>query len=97
MCGKELTIPSHAGLKDLCHNILAELQAVLTPNLPEDPTADEMRHFLEYIKVFQVEDETNQYLSLQEQTFLAQKQLQRYYLDRYIKSRAVSYFLYLMK
>lgn len=76
---------------NLIRNILSILQTVLTPNLPEDPTVDEMRNYLEYIKVFKTTEEVlNAQLSIQEQTFLAQKQLQKYHLQKYIKSEAVS-------
>jgi len=70
---------------------LANLQTVLTPNLPEDPTVDQMRNYLEYVKVFKEADTTfGQPLSLQEQTFIAQKQLQKYYVQKFIKTEAVS-------
>lgn len=79
-----------AGVTDLIRNILANLQTILTPNLPEDPTVDQMRNYLEYIEVFKTADDTqSQTLSLQEQTFLAQKQLQKYYVQKYIKAEAV--------
>jgi cell fate (sporulation/competence/biofilm development) regulator YmcA (YheA/YmcA/DUF963 family) len=75
----------------LIQNLLGILQTVLTPNLPQDPSVDEMRKYLEYISVFKTTEEVlNAPLSLQEQTFLAQKQLQKYHLQKYIKSEAVS-------
>lgn len=79
------------GVTDLIYNLLADLQAILTPNLPQDPTVDQMRNYLEYIEVFKKTDTQTQTLSLQEQTFLAQKQLQKYYVQKYIKSEAVSF------
>ncbi|WAQ96232.1 hypothetical protein MAR_028922, partial [Mya arenaria] len=77
------------GVVDLIRNCLYILQALLTPNLPQDPTVEEMRHFLEDMKVFKSADVVGvKSLSLQEQTFLAQKQLQKYYVQKYIKSQA---------
>lgn len=75
----------------LIRYVLANLQTVLTPNLPQDPTVEQMRAYLEYVKVFKPSSsEYTQPLSLQEQTFLAQKQLQKYYVQKHIKSLAVS-------
>ncbi|XP_052819342.1 uncharacterized protein LOC128245129 isoform X2 [Mya arenaria] len=75
------------GVIDLIKNCLDVFQTILTPNLPQDPTVDEMRNYLEYIKVFKSVDGVGaEPLSLQEQTFLAQKQLQKYYVQKHIKS-----------
>lgn len=75
----------------MIQNILTILKATLTPNLPENPSVDEMRNYLEYVKVFKgTEHVLYTTLSLQEQTFLAQKQLQKYNLQKYIKAEAVS-------
>ncbi|XP_053393015.1 uncharacterized protein LOC123564401 isoform X2 [Mercenaria mercenaria] len=85
----EQLLAAALGVLDVIRNQLAILQTVLTPNLPQDPTVDEMRKYLEYISVFKTTEEVlNAPLSLQEQTFLAQKQLQKYYLQKYIKSEA---------
>ncbi|KAL4239961.1 hypothetical protein ACF0H5_000758 [Mactra antiquata] len=74
-------------LSDLIRNILSSLSAVLTPNFPQDPTVEEMRKYLEEIEVFRTTDGLAP-LSLQEQTFLAQKQLQKYFVQKYIKEKA---------
>ncbi|WAQ96229.1 PKD2-like protein [Mya arenaria] len=44
------------GVIDLIKNCLDVFQTILTPNLPQDPTVDEMRNYLEYIKVFKSVD-----------------------------------------
>ncbi|XP_053383373.1 uncharacterized protein LOC123564671 [Mercenaria mercenaria] len=85
----EQLVAASVAVLDVIRNQLAILQTVLTPNLPEDPTADEMRHYLEYVSAFKKAEEVQHgQLSLQEQTFLAQKQLEKYYLQKYIKSEA---------
>jgi len=87
---QRISIGTFSGLEHLISNCLARLQAVLTPNLPQDPTVDEMRNYLEYIQEFKNSEVGSEPLSLQEQTFLAQKQLEKYFLEKYIKSIAVS-------
>jgi len=83
------TIPFIVGVNHLISNCLARLHAVLTPNFPEDPNVDQMRTYLEYIQEFKNSDDRLGPLSLQEQTFLVQKQLQKYYVEKYIKAQAV--------
>ena len=78
-----------SGVLCLIQKCLNDLQTILTPNLPQDPTVDVMRNYLEYIKIFTPGGTAA--LSLQEQTFLAQKQLQKYYVQKVLKSEAVSY------
>ena len=80
---------SITALSDLIGNCLLNLQTILTPNLPSDPTVETMRNYLVYIQIFNTDDDGSAPLSLQEQTFLAQKQLQKYNLQKLLKSEAV--------
>ncbi|KAH3862200.1 hypothetical protein DPMN_025166 [Dreissena polymorpha] len=56
--------------------------------MPQDPTVDVMRNYLEHMKIFTSGGTAA--LSLQEQTFLVQKQLQKYFVQKVLKSKAVS-------
>ncbi|KAH3862218.1 hypothetical protein DPMN_025184 [Dreissena polymorpha] len=74
------------GVISLIQKCLYILQTILTPNMPQDPTVDVMRNYLEYMKIFTSGGTAA--FSLQEQTFLVQKQLQKYFVQKVLKSKA---------
>ncbi|KAK3610666.1 hypothetical protein CHS0354_028048 [Potamilus streckersoni] len=67
----------------LVSKMLKVVYPTLTPYLPKNPTVQVMRNFLQYMETFNDEEKyENRTILLQEQTFIAMKELRRLELEK---------------
>ncbi|KAL3877557.1 hypothetical protein ACJMK2_035254 [Sinanodonta woodiana] len=71
------------GMVRLVSKMLKVVQPTLTPYIPQNPTVQVMRNFLQYMETFNDDPKyKNRSILLQEQTFIAMKELRRLELEK---------------